>query len=127
MKEYKYISFDYFMTLVELEKPFKKIEQWIRRTYSDTEQGYQIIFKKFMREYARLYATRKYILGKRLLADALERVTVKYALVNKLGEFELFLFQLFTDTKAYKDSKWTIEKLKTKYKVGLLTNADKDN
>lgn len=123
MNSYRYISFDYFMTLVEVDQPFEQIKRCIEETYQGTEKK---LYSTFIREYARLYATKKYILGKRLLQDSMAQVVEKFQLEDKSKEFEQFIFQLFTESKAYEDSRDVIERLRIKYKVGLLTNADND-
>ncbi|MFZ5351496.1 MAG: HAD family hydrolase [Bacillota bacterium] len=120
------ICFDYYQTLVQIDAPFQRIEQWL---YEFIQNNYkEIDDKKFCSRLTKfrvkLSTGQTFLTGIDLLAQSFEQTCNYFEVSCPKKEFVNFIEELFIMPEAYCDAKYTIENLRKNFTVGLLTNAD---
>ncbi|MCC5466516.1 HAD family hydrolase [Pelosinus baikalensis] len=126
MKQPNVICFDYYMTLVELHQPYEKIRTWLgcylRNSHPEIDSDK--FYGKFNRNRAVLSSGGIFKLGIDLLCQSLQKTCESFHINDFSYEFAELIFDLFSSPIAYFDAHDTVNKLKTQFSVGLLTNAD---
>lgn len=124
----KAICFDYYGTLVDIGQPFDKIKKWFesyilkeKRNLSTDEFN-----RYFTKQRAKYTYDKNFMTGYEILEKSYIYACGKYGLNPYSMEFKLYIYNLFSTAKAYEDTIDTIDKLRQKYTVGLITNADND-
>lgn len=127
-EEIKAIFFDYYGTLVNVEKPFDKIKQWfeiqIRSHNHDVDiNRFNLYFSK---QRAKLLYAGFFMTGMQLLTESYKRTCEKLGVAAYIDEFIGEISYLFTEPIAFQNTAEIIAKLKQRYKIALITNADND-
>ena len=122
----KIVCCDYYMTLVELRKPFERIQRWITDYLSVncSEVDIKRFNSRFTRNRAVIAADDSFMLGIDILAECLDRTCKSFGISGFCCEFLPYVEDIFRNTNAYPDAHLLINQLQKDYKVGLLTNAD---
>ena len=119
------ICFDYYMTLVDLNNPFGQIKEWIE-LYIQSKYP-SIDTKKFYGRFIRyraVYSNGPFMLGIDVLINSLKKACEIFQIPDFSDDFGEMIEALFMDPEAFKDAKMIIDRLKKRYSVGLLSNAD---
>ncbi len=124
----KAICFDYYGTLVDIGQPFVEIRKWFEAIILREKRKISIdeFNMSFTRQRAKYTYDNNFMTGYDLLEKSYINTCGKYGLNSYTMEFNLFISNLFSTAIAYKDAIDTINKLKQKYTLGLITNADND-
>lgn len=120
----KAIAVDYYGTLVDVGQPFKRIQEWFAAAYADKNVNAQKLFMRFSKERARLQYDGRFRLGYELLLESYEAACAYFHLRCRGKEFKDFIIDLFIIPKAFPYAVHTINTLRKKVPVLLLTNAD---
>ena len=128
INKYKAICFDYFLTLVYMRNPMDQIEEWITNTIGQKypEINSRSFFKRYLRIYASLCTNSTFHKGIDILCISMYQTSKIYNIQDISHEYGVFVRKIFHESVAYFDSIETVNYLKEKYRVGLLTNADND-
>jgi 2-haloalkanoic acid dehalogenase type II len=120
------ICFDYYRTLVKLESPFVDIQEYITGyiTRHEPEIDVKKFFGRFTRCRAVLSTAPEFRLGIDILTQSIDRACAWFKIGSFGKEFKSFCEGLFTFTEKYSDADRILAVLSSKYRVGLLTNAD---
>jgi 2-haloalkanoic acid dehalogenase type II len=124
----KVIFFDYYGTLVQMEKPFQQLKEWFHTTHiqRQTKVSANEFFMFFSRQRASLLCPDKFLTGYQTLVGSYHKTCKKFHISPENSGFRSCIESLFSDTTAYEDALLTIEKLHHTYQIGILTNADND-
>lgn len=124
-KKYKHICFDYYGTLVNIGDPFKQIHSWMKGMVEESEQpvSSDFLFKIFMRYYA-YNLTGKFQTGEAIMRSAFIKACNRVKIVLSDEQFMLFIHELFSNPCKYDEVDYVICKLRKKYMVSILSNAD---
>ncbi|QUI21881.1 HAD family hydrolase [Vallitalea pronyensis] len=124
----KAICFDYYNTLVNIGQPFTDIRNWFERFLKSKND--QISVEQFnmcfTKQRAKYICHSDFMTGSSILEESYRRTCEKYNVEHSLHAFNTFVYHLFRSPQAYEDARHTIEQLKDKYMVALITNADND-
>jgi len=123
LNKIKVICFDYYGTLVDMDKPFEKIKKWFELKYIGIEIGSNKLFSTFMKKVAVL-STQSFQNGNVILLSSYIHICDRYEIDCYKQEFIEYIEFLFMDVNAYNDAHFVINELKKRYRVGLITNAD---
>lgn len=125
IKNIKFIAFDYYQTLVSIEYPFEAIKQWMKNKVIDISfVNIEKFYSRFTKYRAVLYTDGIFRLGIDLLSECYVKTCLYYKIDADENRFRDFIADLFSSPKAYDDANYVIERLRGKYKVGVLSNAD---
>lgn len=128
MKELKVVCFDYYGTLVDVGRPFDKMKAWhadfLKRTQSAvTPHQFNLYFTK---QRVKLLCQPTFRLGKEVLEVSYGTSCSHFGLAPDWEGFQALVRTLFTLPPAFEDAIYTVEQLKKRYPVCLITNADND-
>lgn len=122
------VAFDYYGTLVDIQRPFEQIRKWFDRFLKSsgryTPSLSDAFFMRFSRERARLACAKTFLPGYEILAQSYAAACQRYHLLADRCGFNLFICDLFARPRAYDGAVELVEWLRTRYRVGLITNAD---
>ena len=125
------ICFDYYGTLVHTRngEPFVLIDRWLKESIG--KKGdldfIERVSMSFAKERARfLYHMPGFYTGKQLLNNCYSIICHKYQIETQKELFMEYVKHVFTDTVLYESTEYVLEKLRKKYLIGLVTNADND-
>ena len=117
------VALDYYGTLVDVGKPFDRIRDWFTEQYRSSGVDPLVFFHRFSRERARRY-TAEFRLGYELLLESYEATCCRFGLPSSPFAFKEYLFSLFSNPPAFAGAGETVERLRGRFPVALLTNAD---
>lgn len=124
------VAFDYYGTLVDAQQPFERIREWfdwfleINGKY--TRKLSDAFFMRFSRERARLTCSAAFMPGHEILGQSYTAACRRYRLPEDPAGFHLLLYDIFTRPQAFDGAQALITSLRTRLRVGLITNADND-
>lgn len=122
------VAFDYYGTLVDIQKPFERIREWFDQFLQSsgryTPALSDAFFMRFSRERARLACSPAFLPGYEILAESYAAACQRYHLLADRCGFNLLICDLFARPRAYDGAKELVEWLHARYRVGLITNAD---
>ncbi len=124
--EIKAIFFDYYGTLVNVGRPFDKIKQWFEIKLRSHNANVDIdrFNLNFSKQRAKLLYTGFFMTGMQLLTESYKRTCEKFGVAAYIDEFIWEVTYLFTEPIAFQKTAEIIAKLKQRYKIALITNAD---
>lgn len=120
------ICFDYYRTLVKLDRPFETIREYLANYLYLNSPGTNAekFFWKFTRYRAVLATQPSFRLGIDILVESLEMACAFYHINSFADDFRMFCEELFMSPVRYEDAEQAIQELSSGYQIGLLTNAD---
>ena len=116
------ICMDYYMTLVDLKNPFKKMIDWLELYIN---HKYPLIDeKKFTSRFIRnraVLGSGKFMMGMDVLVNSVKMTCERFQVKDFSNEFEAMVKTLFMEAYAFDEAVSVVEHLKKKYSVGLLS------
>ena len=106
--------------------PFGTIKEFFKSRLSDlnkTELS-DSFFNYFSKQRAKYQYSKKFYKGYEILENSYISACNKYCVLPDLSAFEKLLDYLFSSPEPYDDALYTVEKLRKRYIIGLITNAD---
>lgn len=122
----KVICCDYYMTLVELHRPYARLGDWITQYLKENHPPVAAdkFLRKFTRHRAVLTAGQEFRLGIDILTQSLDMSCRDFNVPSFTGKFTKTVEDIFVSPSAYPDAWVFLEDMKKECPVGLLTNAD---
>ena len=120
------ICFDYYGTLVDVGAPFLEIKEWFRsalqaRSFSVSLEQFYFYFVKQQSAYL---CSSRFLTGMEILSKSYLKACKRFQTEPCLKAFQAYVANLFTAPKAYSEVRKTLQVLRKRYLVGLVTNAD---